>query len=262
MTHYFISAYYNYFEDPERERLCKEFIERYPHVLLYEIAYGDRPFKINAPNTVKYRYPNFLGFINNRIMNDFIRTRNDIASVTFLDSDIEVEPFFFRLLPHVIESHGDEPVFIQPFDIAIEKHKNPKIISPPVTSSAKNLYDGNDFSQYVHTGYVYTFNKAALDQIKFFPEEMVLGGFDTFLHLSLYKQKDFIKSLIKDPILQKILLAFYERIQGVKVDFMKGVVRHHEHGNKFKRYDGRFELYNKGVTEESVKKYFQERDNH
>lgn len=259
MTDYFISVYYNYFEDPEREKLCKEFIERYPHVILYEIAYGDKPYKINAPYTVKYRYPIFNGFINNRIINDFVRTHDDIKSLTFMDCDIEVSPYFFKLLRIVMDKYK-HPVFIQPFSSCEEIHKNKKILTPPVVSSAKNYYEGHPFTQNMHTGYIYSFNKAALDKIGRFPEELVLGSFDTFLHLSLYKRKDIIEKLITEPKLQELLLDFYDRMDGVHFDYVAGVVKHFEHGCKAKRYHGRFELYNKGVTDEVMMKYFAERD--
>ena len=63
MTHYFISVYFNYCEYKKRYNLTREFVKRYPNVILIEIAFGNRPFVFSDyKNVIQYRErENFLG---------------------------------------------------------------------------------------------------------------------------------------------------------------------------------------------------------
>ena len=256
--HYFVSVYFNYTNDPRREQLAKEFVERYPKVIILEVAYGDTPYKINAPFTIKYRYPRFNGFLNNLLINDFARTRDDIESLTVIDCDLILQPYFFETVKLVVEAHGDKPTFIQPFSKAEELSLNPMVKVPPMVSSSRAHHDHQPFTSLLHTGYIYTYNKAAIDLLFPLPECFILGAYDTFLHLALHHNKSAFDELMPKSLKDE-MIAFYDKVQKLEFDYMTGTVYHNAHGNKQRRYHGRLGLYD-NLTKEQLEYYFKIRD--
>jgi hypothetical protein len=89
-----------------------------------------------------------------------------------------------------------------------------------------------------------------------FPESLVLGSFDTFLHLSLAHNWEEIKALMQNQSILEELLTFYKAVKDVVIDYLPVKVYHNEHGNKGLRYANRMEMY-KNISPEVIENYFQ-----
>ena len=253
--HYFISVYYNHLKIPRTEQLCKEFVARYPWVTLIEVAYGSDDFCIRADNSILIRLAEFSGFINNYLINCFITANiHQITSLSIIDCDLELPDGFYKQIIQKVSEHKG-PTFIQGFSECSEKHISPKVLSPSMISSAKYIKETGKFTYASHTGYCYTYNRKFIDLIGKFPESLVLGSFDTFLHLSLAHNWEEIKALMQNQSILEELLTFYKAVKDVVIDYLPVKVYHNEHGNKGLRYANRMEMY-KNISPEVIENYF------
>jgi len=252
MNHKFISIYYNFCEYESKTRLTKEFMKRYPDVHLIELAFGNKPFVINAKNTTQIR-TEFKGFINNEIINQFL---SGADSLTFIDSDLILFPNFFEKVIEKVNEYKDVPLFLQPFSTVQYLSNDPKEYCVPKMSAAKK-YSLVHFNG--HTGHIYTYNKVFIDQFKKLPTGLLLGGFDTFLWMCLRDDSTGINKLMKNEGILKEILLFKESCEGVKIDYIEGHISHCFHGNKNKRYHNRMELYD-NIDQNIIENYFVSRD--
>ena len=249
MNH-FVSVYFNYCGYNSRTKLTKEFCSRYPEVCLIEVAYGDDPFVINASNTEQVRLERKAGFITNKLVNDYIQKHwSSIASLTILDSDLELPINFFERLQIHLETRMSEPYFIQPFSRTRELYPDKLLQAIPMRSCA---YAGNMSG---HPGYIHCYNKKLLSKIGDFPESFLLGGYDFLLFHALFKENDQLSKTIKNKALTDELLDLSIRLDGTKIDYMACEIQHHYHGDKNKRYKHRWDLY-QSIDENIIESYF------
>jgi hypothetical protein len=260
--HHFISIYYNYCEYDSRTKLTKEFCDRYPQVHLIELAFDNKPFVINATNTTQIR-TTFTGFVNNKYINDYILSNyENLASLTFIDSDLILFPDFFEKVIRKVNEYNDIPLFLQPFAVTHEL-KNDTLYDTMYSSS--KVYTGtNKFEFKSHTGYIYTFNKALIDNFGSLPESLVLGSWDTFMWLALTGNIEIINFLMPNESIRHRILDFAQDVQDTKIDFIDELVIHCYHGPKSKRYNNRLGLYkfitgNIDIDLELIKNYFSSR---
>jgi hypothetical protein len=261
--HHFISLYYNYCEYDSRTKLTKEFCRRYPQVHLIELAFDDKPFVINAPNSTQIR-TTFTGFVNNKYINEYIKHHYaNLASLTFIDSDLILFPdFFLKVIRKVEEYPIDKPLFLQPFGATYEL-KDEKLVSGYLESAAKVVKNSEKFDFKSHTGYIYTFNKALIDNFGTLPESLLLGSWDTFMWLGLTQETKKISNLMPNLKIRKQILDFVQDVEGSNIDYINEIVVHCYHGDKANRYNDRLALYKlfNGTSNdlELVKTYFESR---
>lgn len=258
----FISVYYNYNEYKSKQKLCIEFISRYPNIHLIEVAYNQKEFVINHSNTTQIRkyYP---GFINNELINYYIsKNKEYINSLTIIDCDLDLEDNFFELIKLKVEETENEPTIIQGFSTCVDKnHKilNFEVVHSPLNSCIKQYKNLNIFDQSSHTGYIFTINRKALEIIYPLPTYLILGSFDYILCLCLTRQKEILKNLINEQSITFELLNFYNKCELIICDYIDSFVKHNYHGDKRKRYVNRFKLY-ESVNQKVINDYFESRD--
>ena len=83
---FFISCFWG--QDPLRTKLCIEFSNRYPNIIILQ-----NQVNIGVKNTLIYNYKND-GFVDYKMINEFIKT-HDVKTLTLIDSDLILEPLFF-----------------------------------------------------------------------------------------------------------------------------------------------------------------------
>ena len=244
----YITCYYNYSEGFSRYKLTRDFMNKYGDMVhMIEFAYEDAPFLFKG---TRIRLSKFTGFMNNKAINYYIKN-NKLDAVVFIDSDLILEEEFFDKLESQLVF--DLPTYCQPFSVCYEKHKNPKIISPPMQSSSMSFTTLGRSCENNHTGYIYAYNKKFLQLINYhFPESLVLGGFDTVLW-------ECINGTLQEDTYDNDVYKFNYQIQMAGIQCIEGIILHNEHGNKGNRYSGRMELYKKPITEEVLLAYFERR---
>lgn len=254
MTHYNISVYFNPCNYRSRYKLTKEFIERYPNVILIEVAFGDQKFMFSDyKNVLCYREYNPF-WVTTKYINKFVKDHiQDLESVTFIDSDITVDDDFFDDIKYVFDNSSG-PLFLQPYSI-VENDGH-----------FRNgmMYDykiNKIYSQQNHCGLAYSFNLEFIRLVFPLPEKLILGGYDNVLYLCLFKIDRLLYNLYSDIRKQDIieeLLEFrarFNKIKGINYNFLFGTVIEHSHGKKENRgYNSRNFLYRKmnGVNNKSI----------
>lgn len=254
MTHYFITSHFNFCGYKSRNKLTREFLERYPNVIVLEGSY-DNNYLFNGE---KYKLES-AGWATNFMLNIFIRKNwNSIKSLTFIDADIILYDNFFSLVESAHEENEDTAYFLCPYS----QVNNREGLGTDL-SLLSQIIECDNYSSYFHTGYIYSYNKKMLEKIGVFPESLVIGGFDTVLYYCLLKLVDpFLELLgkIKNRRICDELVNFYNRINGVKFDYLKGRIHTFEHGRMInRRYNSRFELY-ENINEKIIKDYFEFRN--
>lgn len=266
MKDLFISIYYNYNEYKVKEKLCEEFIAKHPDIHLIEVAYNEKEFVINHSNTTQLRkyYP---GFINNELINHYLLNHwNEVNSLTIIDCDLDLEVEFFNKIKLKVKESKTIPTIIQGFSLCVDKNYFKKIrgqsievVHSPLNSCIKQYKQLNIFDESSHTGYIYTFNKKAIELLYPLPTYLILGSFDYILCLCLTKQKELLRNLINEESITLKLLEFYNKCEGINCDYIDSLVVHNYHGDKRKRYQNRFKLY-ECITKDVVRDYFESRD--
>ena len=173
MNHVFVTCFWNSTNDPYihiRQKLCQEFVDRYPNVVL--LQNGNL---IKSNNCVNFNVKQ-EGFIDYIMINSFIKTIKNLKSLTLIDSDLILSSDFFKLIEKCHDKFNiDFPHFVT-FRSSSELIDN-KVRQGP-SSKIYNIM--NDISPNGHTGFVLSFNKKFIDNYKF-PETFIHGGFDYFL---------------------------------------------------------------------------------
>ena len=149
--HYFMTIYFNYCCYNSRYTLTKEFCERYPNVILIEIAYENRPFLFK--NSFKYREPKFYGWATNVYINKFVKEHSDIESLTFIDSNLILEDMFFSDIEFCMDMNQDRPLYIQPYSVVDEK------LGIMYDYKVNGSYGG-------HSGLCYSYNKKIIQGLQ------------------------------------------------------------------------------------------------
>ena len=242
---YFITIYFNYFEFKRRYNLTKQFINRYPNVILIEISYGCDKFKFKGENVLHYREEH-SGWVTNKYINKFCEDHKDANSITFIDADIILPNYFFE---NVINRMNGEKrcIFIQPYHILNREYSN-EITRCKSVDNEKG-----------HTGMIYTYSNKFINLIKF-PECLVLGGFDTLLFQALLKEDRNFNGLcnIIDDSMRDELIIFYKLVYNLcTYDYIDQTIFSYYDG-KNKRYNERFLLY-KNINQDVIDKYMETR---
>lgn len=245
--HYTISIYFNYFNDKKRYTLTKDFITRYPNIILIEIVYPNRLPEFNSKNVIHYNELN-AGFITNKCINKFVAMHNDIESLTFVDADcILKDGFFDRIITKF--TNVNYPMFIQPYSFCIRE--NQSFVRSGVVYRYKKY---KEYSCAFHTGLAYSYNKQMIDKVFPLPENLLLGGFDTILYICLFKLGTHLQDFFRVSGHMPEVQDFYNKFNGVKFDYIPGLIYTFE-DNKCKNYTSRIALY-RNINQQVIDEYF------
>lgn len=262
MANLFVTVYFNYCNYEKRYQLSREFIERYPWVQLIEVAYEDREFEFSdIEGVIQHREAEFTGWCSNKYFNQFAREHLDAKSITFIDSDCILEDDFRDKLDARLDL-SEGPLFIQPFTHM--RYTRDQYVSHAIPGSIYEKIVNNSLSAVSHTGLIYTYNNALLNQLLpvLLPEKLVLGSFDTALHFMLLGETDKLRwyySLIGNPLIIRELEYFRKKLVDVEVGYTENVVLNCMHGAySARQYNTRLMLY-RNLSYEVILGYFQSR---
>ncbi len=255
MDHVFLTVYFNPMKYESRKRLTTEFLQRYPWVKCIEVVYGSNVSEIM--DSLVYRKPFFDGWATQWALNKYFKTRPDIKSLTFIDSDLMLPDHFKEMVLGKLDGLWNLPCFIHGFDICDDSSApGSNILYAP----AKSGYNGG-----THTGYIYTFTRGFLDCINnTFPEDFVYGGFDYVLWCILTGNMCCLEKLLpnKSSNIYKEVSKLKDKLTDVQYCNINCRVKHLWHGNKSNRmYNERFTMYNDGQSSlENINLYFKVRN--
>lgn len=202
--HYFVSCYfYDKVENLTRKKLKNEFMERYPWVTL---LINDTSFK----------------FIDYKMINEFIKHKTDIETLTLIDSDL-ILPDNFR-----------ETVTSSNYDIT---HNCGTLIE---------MFNGNELyriggirkDREGFSGCSFTWSKKFLESIDYkFPENFHLGGFDYLMAKICIqkKEKTYFKKLLGNNFYCENLEDFYDGVVDLNAGTNDLTIVHNYHGPRSER---------------------------
>lgn len=256
---YFVTTYFNYLGSVRRKQLSQEFMARYPYFIMLEVIFPGQESVFEESIKI---YKEEVKFYNNELINYFIKNHPDVKTLTFVDSDcILPERFQSKIIrehSNFLRSRPRTSLFIQPYSTTKIKYKSKKYIGMTYNGIVKDYVNGNDLYA-GHTGLAYSYNRAFLCKISNFPESLVLGGFDTFLYLSLFKKSDKILELLKiidSNYVTHDLLNFYKKCDHVAVKYIEQEIITLEHGLKINRlYNERLYMY-RDISQQVIDNYF------
>lgn len=248
-----MTVYYNYCNYKRRYELTRDFLATYPNVWVVEVSYTGK-FEFNErPNTMQVIMDK-PGFVNNMLINYFLeQKKEDLESLTFIDSDCKLYDGFFNSVETKLSNYIGSPAFIQPYS---------EIITLFESAGKFCRQNGLINCSKGRTGIAYTYSKEFLKLIDYkFPEFMLLGGFDTVLYACIMKNEVLFNNMLKcfKKKHKKELENFYEKTMNVKTDYIEGQIITYEHGLfENRKYTERFKLYKK-LNDEIILTYFQGR---
>lgn len=216
MTTY-VCTYFNYYQDSVRMKLCQEFCDRYPWVILLQASYTDK-FDILSKNDVKFKV-NKAGFINFSLINAFLKIYT-INNLVVIDADLILVSNFRLLMESSLNSYD----FVHGFSEARNVMENGSM-----GNIVNSFYKNNEG----HCGFIYGYSNRFLRKINYtFMEDFLNGGFDYVLACILSKKslKPFEKFLFFDKI-----LLFRDLIKNCSYTNLSCQVIHCYHGLPYKR---------------------------
>jgi len=218
---YFITTYFNVQKCNIRKKLALEFSHRYSNVIFLVPSF-ESSFEVINKIVIKTEA---LGFIDYVLINAFIKSVGDIKTLTIIDSDLIVPDGFFGLISSNCNSYKT-PVCVQGYKTCYEL-KDSEFIS---YCNSDGYNNSRGFSLRGHSGYIWCYNKLALDIIGQFPESFTLGGFDYVLCLCLRGEIDKLNALVKNSVIEKDSLSFYHKIEDFNYDYINAEIVHNFHG--------------------------------
>jgi hypothetical protein len=233
--------------------LAREFVQRMEFekdISLYivELTYGNEPYYItdsDNPRHLQLRGDRVLWHKENMI-NIAVHTLlpKDWKAVAWIDADIEFDsPTWALDALRILNGSRD---IIQLFSHCVDM--DPDLKAMRVFQSFGFQYNkGIKYTasgvNYFHPGYAWAITRKAYERIGGVYDLAILGSGDFILAMSLIGQA--IKTVNRGETeeYQASVLAYQERVKGLRVGYAPGVIRHYYHGSKKKRgYDDRWKI--------------------
>ena len=235
-----------------RYKLMDEFIDRMlkePHVILYvvELVYGDQPFEITSTDN-KYHLQ-LRGEIplwhKENMINLGIKKLlpSDWKAVAWIDSDVDFDNPYWVLNTLQILNGGKDIVqlFVNVFDMNFNE-ETLNIYTGFGYQYCKGLIKGMGIN-YWHPGYAWACNRAAYDQMGLLYQSGILGAGDNILsHGFVEHATNSLKPGMTQMYLDDVK-RFQDKMEGLKLGYVPGTIRHFFHGKKENRnYWGREDI--------------------
>jgi hypothetical protein len=226
--------------------LIKEFMQRFeieePDVLLYvvEMAYKQQRFLITDsknPRHLQIRTEIPLWHKENMI-NMGVRhlLPADWKAMAWIDSDLEFENTSWAKDTLKV-LHGSKDV-VQLFSHCVDMDIEERTMSV-FSSFGHQFCKGAPYVtkslDYWHPGYAWACTRKAYEKMGGLYEEAILGSADNVMALSLIGKG--VKAVNENSTTdyKESILAFQQRVLGLRLGYIPGVIRHHFHGSKKNR---------------------------
>ena len=235
-----------------RYKLMDEFInrmEKEPHVILYvvELVYNDQSFEITSANNK--RHLQLHGQIplwhKENMINLGIKKLlpSDWKAVAWIDADVDFDNPYWAINTLKILNGGKDIVqlFTNVFDMTFDEEIL-NIYTGFGYQYCKGLIKGMGIN-YWHPGYAWACNRAAYDQMGLLYQSGILGAGDNILsHGFVEHETNSLKPGMTQMYLDDVK-RFQDKMEGLKLGYVPGTIRHFFHGKKENRnYWGREDI--------------------
>jgi hypothetical protein len=226
--------------------LAREFINRMsiePHVILYivELAYLDQEYYLtNVTNSRHLQLRTSVAFWHKENMINIAVEQllpKNWKVFCAIDADVEFEsPSWALDTLKILNGHAD---IVQLFSHALDMNLNEDIMSVfsgfGFQYTKKRRY-GLKGPNFWHPGFTIGMTRKAYNKIKGIYEYGILGAGDHNTMMSMIgKGMTSVDSQVHSEYKQSIL-EYQKRLQGLRLGYVPGVIRHYYHGSKRKRY--------------------------
>lgn len=226
--------------------LAKEFIQRMEfekNIKLYivELAYGNEPYYLTDEfntNHLRLRTKHILwhkeNMINIGIQKLLPKTWKAVA---WIDADIEFESHDWALnaLKLLNGSRDIIQLFSHTIDMDSSEHAM-KIFQSFGFQYNKGIKYTNGGLNYFHPGYAWAITRRAYDKIGGLYQNGILGSGDFNIAMSLIGKAICSVNRGESEAYKKDLLEYQDKIKGLRIGYIPGVIRHYFHGTKANRH--------------------------
>ena len=236
-----------------RYKLTQEFVKRMenePNVIVYlvELVYGEQLFEVTDANNkrhlqIRTNCPPLWHKENMVNLGVKYLLPTDWKAMAWIDADIEFESAHWALDTLKILNGGND--FIQLFTHCIDMDFNKQIMNTFTSFGyqyCKNFEKGTG-QKYWHPGFAWACNRKTYDKIGGIFEVSILGSSDNIMcHTFIKKAPDSLKQGMSKEYIE-FVRNFQNKMEGVKLGFVPGSIRHYFHGKKENRnYYGREDI--------------------
>jgi hypothetical protein len=221
----FISCYYNPCGYKIREKVSREFMNRYEDkITMYEYIYGE--FKPVFEKSIKIYKKIFQGFEQYELINKLGKETD--KAVCYIDCNCILPDNFFN-----ITIHEDRFAFMSPYNF---------INDIPGAIAFNNIQ--------FHSGVAYVFNNKFLKSITLpnFP----MGGMDHILMIGLFRDIHLLNKImkvVKHDLINFEIIEFYNALSDVDTLYMPFKIEYIQHGKLQNRnYEKRWTYYRLGIS--------------
>ena len=236
-----------------RYKLTQEFMKRMekePNVIAYlvELVYGNQPFGVTEAGNKRHlqiRTDCHPLWHKENMINLGVKylLPADWKAVAWVDADVEFESSHWALDALKILNGGND--FIQLFTHCIDMDFNKQIMNTFTSFGyqySKNFEKGTG-QKYWHPGFAWACNRKTYNKTGGIYDVGILGSGDNIMcHTFIKKAPDSLKKGMSQEYIDYVA-NFQHKMEGVKLGYVPGPIRHYFHGKKENRnYYGREDI--------------------
>lgn len=236
-----------------RYKLTNEYMnrmEKEPNVIAYlvELVYGNQPFEVTTSTNKRHlqiRTNSPPLWHKENMINLGVRylLPPNWKAMAWVDADVEFDSAHWALDALKVLNGGRD--FIQLFSHCIDMDFNKQILNTFTSFGyqyTKNFQKGTG-QKYWHPGFAWACNRKAYDKMGGIFESGILGSGDNIMcHAFIKKAPDSLKKGMTQEYLD-FVNNFQNKVQGIKLGYIPGPIRHFFHGKKENRnYYGREDM--------------------
>jgi hypothetical protein len=236
-----------------RYKLTREFIKRMenePNVIVYlvELAYGDQLFEASDSNNKRHlqiRTDSSPLWHKENMVNLGVRhlLPSNWKAMAWIDADIEFDNPHWALDTLKLLNGGYD--FVQLFTHCIDMDFNRQIMNTFTGFGYQylNNFEKGTGQKYWHPGFAWACNRKTYNKIGGILEASILGSGDNIMcHCFLKKATETLKKGMSQEYID-FIANFQNKMDGIKLGYVTGPIRHYFHGKKENRnYYGREDI--------------------
>ena len=236
-----------------RYKLTNEYMnrmEKEPNVIAYlvELVYGNQPFEVTTSTNKRHlqiRTNTAPLWHKENMINLGVRhlLPPNWKAMAWIDADIEFDSAHWAMDALKVLNGGRD--YLQLFSHCIDMDFNKQIMNTFTSFGyqyTKNFKKGTGMS-YWHPGFAWACNRKAYDKMGGIFESGILGSGDNIMcHAFIKKAPDSLKKGMTQEYFD-FVTNFQNKVQGIKLGYIPGPIRHFFHGKKENRnYYGREDI--------------------
>jgi hypothetical protein len=236
-----------------RYKLTNEYMnrmEKEPNVIVYlvELVYGNQPFEVTTSTNKRHlqiRTNTAPLWHKENMINLGVRhlLPPNWKAMAWIDADIEFDSAHWAMDALKVLNGGRD--YLQLFSHCIDMDFNKQIMNTFTSFGyqyTKNFKKGTGMS-YWHPGFAWACNRKAYDKMGGIFESGILGSGDNIMcHAFIKKAPDSLKKGMTQEYFD-FVTNFQNKVQGIKLGYIPGPIRHFFHGKKENRnYYGREDI--------------------